>query len=165
MASPRKKSAPRPAEAEPIVIDMPLENALYAAISSPEHARTPEVIALTDRALTMRAKGMSEEEIAKAEKVETSTLASWLACPHRGPTVDEMRAMIENDVKPLTVQNIVHLLRAGDKGTTRQMAKDTGMMKPPKSGPTQTKILVGIGQDPVGRDPVRAFVSVEVKHG
>lgn len=160
---PSKKTPPTSAESEPIIIDMAVENALHAAISSAEDARTPVVMELTRRALTQRARGMSEADIAKAEKVEASTLSAWLASPHRGPTVDEAKLMLDTEIKPLATENLMHLLRAGDKAATRQVVKDSGMMKPPKSSASKVAIMVGVGIAPIGSDPLSVAVAIQVK--
>lgn len=150
-------------QADATVIDMKAENALHDAVMSLEHARTPLVMELTQRALTLRARGLSEAEIAASEKVEVSTLALWLSSPHRSPTPDEARAMLETQVKPLAMENLMHMLRAGDKPSTRQVIKDSGVMRPAKHGPAETRILVGVGLSPVGSDPLSVAVAISVK--
>lgn len=146
------------ADDSPVVINAQVEHQLLDALNGGE--RTSVVVDLTRRALTLRAKGLSIEEIADTEQVEASTLESWLMSSRRTPTVEEAQKMITEEIVPLATENYVHLLRAGNARATMQTMKD--VLKPKKSVPSKTTILVGVGTGPVGRDPLDVRVAVAV---
>lgn len=143
----------------PTVINAQVEHQLIEALNGGE--RTSVVVDLTRRALTLRAKGLSIEEIAETEQVEASTLESWLMSSRRTPTVEEAQKMITDEIVPLATENYVHLLRAGNARATMQTMKD--VLKPKKEAQKQTKIIVGVGIEPVGRDPLKVAIAIQHK--
>lgn len=145
-----------------IVIDQDAQSELHSALIGA--GRSAAVVGITRRALTMRANGATNEEIARAEHVEESTLSAWLASPRRVPTPEEAQRMINEEIKPLAIENHLHQLLAGDKRATSQTMKDSGLMRPPKlSGATRVSILVGIGTNPIGSDPIQIAVAVKTR--
>ncbi len=144
-----------------VVINAQVEHQLIEALNGGE--RTSVVVDLTRRALTLRAKGLSIEEIAETEQVEASTLDAWLQSSRRTPTVEEAKKMIDEEIMPLATENYVHLLRAGNARATMQTMKN--VLQPKKQQPSKTLIVVGVGQQPIGRDPldVRVAVAIQTK--
>jgi transcriptional regulator with XRE-family HTH domain len=132
------------------VINAQVEQQLLDALNGGE--RTTIVVDLTRRALTLRAKGISVEDIADTEQVEFSTLESWMQSSRRTPTPAEAQAMLDNEAVPLAIENHVHLLRAGNTRATMQTM--AGILKPKKKEESKTLILVGVGTGPIGKDPL-----------
>lgn len=144
---------------EAVVIDAKLEAELSSALNGGE--RTHAVSDMTRRALTLRAKKVSTEDIAKAEQVEVSTLEAWLASSRRAPTAEEAEAMMRDEIRPLAIENTKHLLLAGNPAVTREVMKD--VLRPKKTIPSKTTILVGVGTGPVGSDPLKVAIAIQHK--
>jgi hypothetical protein len=142
----------------PVVINAQVEHQLCEALAGRE--RSAVVCDLTRRALTLRAKSVSIEDIAKAEQVEASTLDAWLASSRRTPTIEEAQRMLSDEITPLAIENHKHMLLAGDKRATMQTM--AGVLKPRKASESKTTILVGVGTGAIGRDPLDVRVAVQV---
>lgn len=162
LRKPKQPQVP-PLDAVVITINHDAESALQAALAGGE--RTRQVVDITRRALTLRAKGATDPQIAASERVEEETLARWLASPRRAPTVEEANRMISDEIRPLAIENTLHQLLAGDKATTRQAMKDTQVLRPAKDKQKTVSVVVGIGDGPVGIDPaqLRVGIAVQVK--
>lgn len=157
----KKKTAKEPeVELTVHIVDPDAQEALRKALNG--DGRTRQVVDLTRRALTLRANGATDDEIAKTERVETSTLTQWMASPRRAPSAEEAQRMITEEIKPLAIENTLHQVLAGDRAATRQAMKDTGVMKPPKATSHNVKIIVGVGQSPIGNDPVRVAIALQI---
>ncbi len=157
---PRKKAEVIASTDIAVVINAPLQAQLEAALHGGE--RTPAVNDMTRRALTLRAKGVNDADIATAEQVEVSTLALWMVSSNRMPTAAEAQRMITEEIFPLAIENQKHLLLAGDKRATMETMKQSGAMKPKKKETASLSILVGVGTSPVGNDPLESQTRVAV---
>lgn len=86
-------------------------------------------IRLTQRALALRAEGLSVNAIAQALGVASATVTGWFTRHKRDVEAQAIDDLLDQVAVPLAAENLVHGLLAGDKDYTLETLKGRGRFR------------------------------------
>lgn len=83
----------------------------------------------TQLALSMRAQGLGNNEIARRFGVSAATVTGWFTTHRREIAPEAIDELLDQIAKPLAIENLIHGLQAGDKDYTLETLKGRGVFR------------------------------------
>lgn len=138
-------------------LDKKLNDLLKSTVQSPVRPLDPTILRLTVRAMSMRASGSPDDEIARSERVDVQLLSKWMENPQQLLSLEESQELVRSVGVPAANERLVGLALSGDRKATMALARSHGgVLNRRGDVPAEqikTGVIVGSGQGPIGEDP------------